>query len=159
MKRVSRPVPPRGAGALPAALALLAALACSVNPVSQRPEVAQVLYPALPDHPDHALWKRDFSGASGLFGLVLSQPYSKEAVAAMLDGMALFGIGSSWGGVESLMIPAHPEQVRSATTWQAPGPLLRIHAGLEDVDDLIADLDAGFGRLNAAQNGEQAQGR
>jgi cystathionine beta-lyase len=121
--------------------------------LSGRPEVARVLYPALPDDPGHALWKRDYSGASGLFGVVLARPYPKQAVAALVEGLELFGIGASWGGYESLIITAHPETCRSATTWRAPGPCLRIHAGLEDADDLIADLEAGFARLKQAAGG------
>jgi cystathionine beta-lyase len=119
-----------------------------------RPEVARVLHPALPDDPGHALWRRDFTGASGLFGVVLARPYPKRAVAAMCDGLALFGMGVSWGGYESLILPSHLEHARSATVWEAPGPLLRIHAGLEDPDDLIADLEAGFARLNRAAEEE-----
>lgn len=115
-----------------------------------RPEVSRVLHPALPDDPGHALWKRDFTGASGLFGLVLN-PAPKPAVNALLDGMDLFAMGYSWGGYESLIIPTHPENIRTATTWNAEGPTLRLHIGLEDVDDLIDDLARGFERLNRAQ--------
>ena len=114
-----------------------------------RPEVDRVLHPGLPDDPGHEIWRRDFSGACGLFSIVLKQPYSPAAMAAMVDGLALFGIGASWGGFESLIIPGHPERIRTATRWEAPGPLLRLHAGLEDSDDLIADLAAGFERLVA----------
>lgn len=114
-----------------------------------RPEVARVLHPALPEDPGHALWRRDFAGASGLFGVVLN-PYPKEAVAAMLDGLRLFGMGFSWGGYESLILPVKPETCRTATRWDAPGPVLRLHAGLEDPADLIADLEQGFERLRAA---------
>jgi cystathionine beta-lyase len=114
-----------------------------------RPEVAQVLHPALPDHPGHHIWRRDFTGASGLFSIVL-HPVAKPALAAFLDGLKLFGIGASWGGYESLIMPGDPRAIRSATTWDMPGPLLRIHAGLEDPGDLIADLEAGFGRLARA---------
>ena len=114
-----------------------------------RPEVARVLHPALPDHPGHAIWRRDFTGASGLFGVVL-HPVARPALAALLDGLTLFGMGASWGGFESLILPADPRALRSATTWDMPGPLLRIHAGLEDPDDLIADLEAGFDRLARA---------
>lgn len=114
-----------------------------------RPEVARVMHPALPDDPGHALWRRDFSGSSGLFGLVL-HPCSEAALAAMLDHMELFSMGYSWGGYESLMIPTTPAHGRSATTWDHPGPSMRIHAGLEAVEDLIADLEAGFARLRAA---------
>jgi cystathionine beta-lyase len=117
-----------------------------------RPEVSTVLHPALPGTPGHEIWKRDFTGASGLFGVVL-QPFSKAAVAAMVDGMELFPMGFSWGGYESLILPVHPEASRSATRWNAPGPVLRIHAGLEDPEDLIADLARGFERLNAAAAG------
>jgi cystathionine beta-lyase len=116
--------------------------------LSQRPEVDRVLYPALPGDPGHDLWKRDFAGASGLFGVVLEE-FPKDAVAAMLDGMELFSMGASWGGYESLILPTHPERTRSATTWSGPGPSLRLHVGLEDPDDLTADLEAGFGRLAA----------
>jgi len=114
-----------------------------------RPEVERVLHPALPGHPGHEIWKRDFSGASGLFGLVL-KPCPAPAIEAMLDGMELFGMGYSWGGFESLIIPSHPEQLRTAKPWREAGPTLRIHAGLEDIDDLIDDLARGFERLNAA---------
>jgi len=114
-----------------------------------RPEVAKVLHPALPDHPGHAIWQRDFRGASGLFSIVL-HPVEKPALAAFLDGLKLFGMGASWGGYESLILPSDPRALRSATVWDAPGPLLRIHAGLEDPGDLIADLEAGFERLARA---------
>jgi cystathionine beta-lyase len=114
-----------------------------------RPEVRRVLYPALPDDPGHALWKRDFTGSSGLFGVLLT-PFDKPAVAAMLDGMSLFKMGASWGGFESLILPQHPAANRTATRWAADGPLLRLHVGLEDPGDLIADLEAGFDRLRAA---------
>lgn len=114
-----------------------------------RPEVSRVLYPALPQDPGHALWRRDFTGASGLFSIVL-KPASKAQVAAMLDGMELFQMGASWGGYESLITPTHPETLRSATRWQAEGPGIRLQVGLEDPADLIADLDAGFDRLRAA---------
>jgi cystathionine beta-lyase len=114
----------------------------------QRPEVARVIYPALPNDAGHALWKRDFTGASGLFSIVL-KPISHERVAAMLDGLSLFGMGYSWGGFESLILPFDPSAYRTATTWKAEGPALRLHVGLEDIEDLKADLDAGFARLNA----------
>jgi cystathionine beta-lyase len=116
--------------------------------LQERPEVAEVRYPALPEHPQHDLWKRDFDGASGLFSIVLAEPYSQDAVAAMLDHFDLFGLGASWGGFESLAIPSDPH--RTATSWDAPGPVVRLHAGLEDPDDLIADLAAGFDRLTRA---------
>jgi len=114
-----------------------------------RPEVRRVLHPALPGDPGHALWRRDFKGATGLFGFVL-QPCSKAALSAMLDHMELFGLGYSWGGFESLLIPVLPQRNRSATAWDPGGPTLRLHAGLEDPADLEADLAAGFARLAAA---------
>lgn len=115
----------------------------------KQPQVERVLYPALPDDPGHALWLRDFTGASGLFSVVL-KPVTETALAAMLDGLQLFGMGFSWGGYESLVLPTNPGNYRSVTQWHALGPTLRIHVGLEDVRDLIADLQAGFERLNAA---------
>jgi cystathionine beta-lyase len=114
-----------------------------------RPEVERVLHPALPDDPGHRLWARDFTGASGLFSIVLRPEIGPPAVAAMLDGLELFGMGYSWGGFESLIVPAHPERLRTAVPWRA-GATLRLHAGLEDIDDLVDDLDRGFARLNAA---------
>jgi cystathionine beta-lyase len=115
-----------------------------------RPEIDRVLHPALIDDPGHALWQRDFQGASGLFAVVLKAA-PKLALAAMLDDMKLFAMGYSWGGYESLIIPSNPVPLRTAKPWKADGPSLRLHIGLEDVDDLIADLKAGFARLNAAR--------
>jgi cysteine-S-conjugate beta-lyase len=117
--------------------------------LSEQPHVAQVLHPALPTHKGHEIWRRDFLGASGLFSIVL-KPTSETALAAMLDGLKLFGMGYSWGGFESLIIPFEPKSYRTATVWEAPGPALRLHIGLEHVDDLKADLTAGFARLQAA---------
>ena len=112
----------------------------------ERPEVDEVVFPALEGARDHELWKRDFTGACGLFGVML-KPAPQARVDAMLDGMKLFKMGWSWGGFESLIIPEHPERSRTATRWDPRGPYLRLHVGLEDVQDLIADLAAGFDRL------------
>jgi cystathionine beta-lyase len=114
-----------------------------------RPEVLRVIHPALPDDPGHAIWKRDFTGSSGLFTVVL-QPASEAAVAAMIDGLELFGIGYSWGGFESLVIPFDCTTYRTATRWAPGGPTLRFHVGFEDLEDLKEDLDRGFARLRQA---------
>ena len=113
-----------------------------------RPEVLRVLHPGLASDPGHAIWQRDFKGASGLFAVVL-KPASGAAVAAMLDGLELFGLGASWGGFESLALPFDASAYRTATRYAPGGPCIRFHIGLEDLDDLKADLDAGFGRLTA----------
>jgi cystathionine beta-lyase len=117
--------------------------------LQQRPEVQRVLYPALESDPGHAIWKRDFTGASGLFSMVL-QPKPQKAVDAMLDSLKLFGMGFSWGGFESLAIPFDCNDYRTATKWAPGGPTLRLHIGLENVEDLKADLDRGFAVFNAA---------
>jgi len=117
--------------------------------LATRPEVQRVLHPALESDPGHAIWKRDFTGASGLFSVVL-KPASQKAVDALLDTVKLFGMGYSWGGFESLVIPFDCDSYRSATKWAPGGPTLRLHIGLENVDDLKADLDRGFAAFNAA---------
>jgi cystathionine beta-lyase len=117
--------------------------------LARRPEVARVLHPGLPADPGHKVWQRDFLGASSLFGVLLRTD-SNAAGAAMLDGMRIFKIGASFGGFESLIVPAHPADHRTARSWQETGVLLRLHVGLEAVEDLVADLEAGFRRLNAA---------
>ena len=114
--------------------------------LQSRPQVMRVLYPPLESDPGHALWKRDFTGAASLFGVVL-RPVPWEAVAAMIDALELFGIGSSWGGYESLAIRVDVSKGRTATQWNPGGPLIRLHIGLEDPDDLIADLERAFARL------------
>jgi cystathionine beta-lyase len=117
--------------------------------LEQRPEVLHLLHPAMQSHPGHALWKRDFAGASGLFSVVL-KPVPQKAVYALLDALELFGIGASWGGYESLAIPFDCTAVRTATRWQPGGPTVRFHIGLEAVEDLLADLERGFAALAAA---------
>lgn len=114
-----------------------------------RPEVERVIHPALPSHPGHALWRRDFTGASGLFSVVL-KPYPKRAVAAFLDALRLFGLGYSWGGYESLVIAFDCAGARTATRWRPGGPALRFSIGLENVDDLRADLEHALAQLAAA---------
>ncbi len=116
--------------------------------LADRPEVARVIYPALPSDPGHKLWRRDFTGAPGLFSIVL-KPVPHAKLAAMLDGLDLFGMGYSWGGFESLILPFDPRSYRTATKWEAEGPALRLHVGLEEVEDLKADLEAGFARLSS----------
>jgi cystathionine beta-lyase len=118
--------------------------------IARQPEVERVLHPALPGDPGHAIWKRDFTGACGLFGVVLKEGITERALCAMIDGLELYGIGSSWGGFESLIVPFDPRETRTATKWPHKGPCFRIHAGLENEEDLIADLEAGFKRLRAA---------
>jgi cystathionine beta-lyase len=117
--------------------------------LEKRPEVARVMHPALPSNPGYAIWSRDYNGGgAGLFAVELG-PFSDEAVVAMLDGYKVFTIGYSWGGFESLVVPSRGRIRRSATKWTAAGPTLRYHVGLEDLDDLIDDLAAGFDRLAA----------
>jgi cystathionine beta-lyase len=112
--------------------------------LAERPEVSRVLHPALPGHPGHEIWKRDFLGASSLFGVLLRTD-SMDAVSRMVDGLRLFKIGASFGGYESLVTLPAPE--RTVRPWTEPGTLLRLHVGLEAVDDLIADLRDGLSRL------------
>ncbi|MBN9437576.1 cystathionine beta-lyase [Bosea sp. (in: a-proteobacteria)] len=119
------------------------------NWLAARPEVARVLHPALTSDPGHAIWKRDFTGASSLFAIEL-EPVATKAVGAMLDGLSLFGMGASWGGYESLVLPFDCTAYRTATKPGFAGPTIRLHIGLEDLEDLKEDLDAGFARLRAA---------
>jgi cystathionine beta-lyase len=117
---------------------------------AQRPEVLKVLHPALPGAPGHDIWKRDFTGACGLFSIIL-KPVPEKAVLAFLNALSLYGMGASWGGFESLAIPFDVTPYRTATKWAPGGPAIRFHIGLEDVNDLIADLERGFAALAAAK--------
>jgi cystathionine beta-lyase len=117
--------------------------------LSRRPEVLRVLHPALENDPGHAIFKRDFAGASGLFSIVL-KPCADAAVYAFMNALTLFGMGYSWGGFESLVILFDCSEYRTATRWSPGGPTLRFHIGLEDADDLIADLETGFAAMKKA---------
>ncbi|HEX8670028.1 MAG TPA: cystathionine beta-lyase [Allosphingosinicella sp.] len=116
--------------------------------LEEQPQVARVIHPALPGCPGHEHWARDFRGASGLFAFVLDGGTAADR-GRLVDGLEHFGIGYSWGGFESLALPADPERIRTATRWQAEGPLVRLHIGLEDVDDLIEDLAKGLARYGS----------
>lgn len=118
-----------------------------------RPEVSRLLDPTREGDPGHEIWRRDFTGGASLFSMVLDRPYGDDAVAAMLDDLRVFAMGFSWGGYESLILPVDPRPDRTATTWTAEGPVIRLYIGLEDPQDLIADLEAGFERLTAAAGG------
>lgn len=116
--------------------------------LAARPEVKRVLYPALPSDPGHAIWKRDFRGASGLLAMVLHD-VPKSAVDTFLNSLELFGMGASFGGFESLAVPFDPAPMRAVRRWPSDGPYVRVHIGLEDPDDLIADLEQAFGRMQS----------
>jgi len=118
------------------------------NWLESQPGVQAVYHPALPSHPDHAIFQRDFTGSGSVFAAVL-EPAPREKLAAMLDGLSVFGMGWSWGGYESLILPIHPERLRTAVKWTAEGNMLRIHVGLEGVEDLRADLADGLARYLA----------
>lgn len=115
--------------------------------LKSRPEVLKVLHPAFPECPGHEFWKRDFKGSSGLFSIILQPEYTKAGVDNMLDNMSIFAMGYSWGGFESLVIPFNCADYRTATQWNPGGRALRLQIGLEDMDDLKADLEQGFARL------------
>ncbi len=118
--------------------------------LAKRPEVETVLHPALPSCSGHDIWKRDFTGSSGLFGVVLKEGFSEIAVAAMVDNLELFGIGASWGGFESLITVPNPAGLRTVVPWLHKGPSLRLNCGLEDAGDLVNDIESGLARLNAS---------
>jgi len=118
--------------------------------LEKRPEVLRVLHPGLESDPGHKLWRRDFSGACGLFSIVL-KPTPEKSVYAFMNELQLFGMGFSWGGFESLVILFDCSEYRTATKWTPGGPTLRFHVGLEDPDDLIADLERGFAAMAAAK--------
>jgi cystathionine beta-lyase len=111
--------------------------------LQSRPEVERVLHPALPENPGYTLWKRDFRGASGLFSIIL-KPVPEAAVDRFLNALRIFGMGFSWGGYESLLVPFDCTQARTATRWSPGGPALRLQIGLEDPEDLKRDLERGF---------------
>ena len=117
------------------------------NWLKSRPEVSRVLHPAFPDCPGHETWKRDFSGSSGLFSIVLDSRFNKQGLAEMLEKMSIFAMGFSWGGFESLIIPFDCTEYRTATMWNPGGLTVRLQIGLEDTEDLKEDLDKGFARL------------
>ena len=117
--------------------------------LSKRNEVARLLHPAMKSCPGHTVWKKTFTGASGLFGAVL-EPTSQEGLKAFVNSLQLFAMGFSWGGFESLCIPVKPQANRTATKWGETGTVLRFHVGLEDPEDLIADLERAFSAMKAA---------
>jgi cystathionine beta-lyase len=121
--------------------------------LTRQPEVAQVIHPALPSSPDHALWTRDYTGACGLFAFALT-PAPEGAVEALLDRLELFGLGFSWGGFESLAISSGDQLAQRRFPLDLPGPLVRLHVGLEDPADLIADLRRGLDAFAAAASAQ-----
>ncbi len=145
----------RGLRTMPLRLAEQGRVALSIaHWLSEQPLVARVLHPGLENDSGHRLWKRDFEGASGLFGVLLSESLSRDAVDAFIDALDLFGIGASWGGYESLVIPCHPNAFRTASPLKEPGTLIRLNIGLEDEGDLVADLANAFELAQRVTSGD-----
>lgn len=119
------------------------------NWLNTRQEVQIILHPAFPSCPGHEIWKRDFTGATGLFSFILDKEYSEAAIAKMVNGMKIFGIGASWGGFESLIMPINPASIRTATKWPYKNTCIRIYTGLESPADMIKELEEGFARLRS----------
>jgi len=119
------------------------------NWLQSRPEVSKVYFPALPDDPNHALWKRDCNGINGLLTVELHSRFGLAALETFMDALELFGLGSSWGGYESLVIPVELGKSRVRQQWSGHGPMFRLHAGLEDASDLIADLEQALGQMSS----------
>jgi cystathionine beta-lyase len=115
--------------------------------LQSRPEVVNVFNPALPAHPGHALWQRDCTGTNGLVSFELQADIPLAAAERLVDSLSLFGIGASWGGYESLAVMVDMTKARSVTDWSGRGPIVRLHVGLEDPADLLADLERGFAAL------------
>ncbi|WP_308720983.1 cystathionine beta-lyase [Komagataeibacter xylinus] len=120
--------------------------------LESRPEVARVLHPALPSCPGHEYWKRDFTGASSLFGVVFDAAFTLDDMVAMIDGLSLFGIGASWGGYESLILPTTGGISRQCPSVTQAGPTCRLHIGLEEGAALVADLARGLDGMSAARH-------
>ncbi|EHK68336.1 cystathionine beta-lyase [Achromobacter arsenitoxydans] len=138
----------RGMRTLPLRMAQHAGNAMQVaNWLLARPEISRVLYPALPGDPSHAIWRRDFTGANGLLTVELADTYTESDAERLIDSLQLFGIGASWGGFESLVIPVQLRTSRALSGNLPRGPMLRLHVGLEDPQDLIADLERGLNAL------------
>ena len=138
----------RGARSLAARLAMHESGALQVAQWLQtRSEVAMVFCPALPGHAGHALWLRDCTGTNGLISFELNKDFDKAAAERLIDGLALFGIGASWGGYERLVTLADMQRARSVADWSGRGQVIRLHIGLEDPDDLLRDLQQGFAAL------------
>jgi cystathionine beta-lyase len=110
-----------------------------------RPEITRVLHPAFPDCPGHETWKRDFSGAGGLFSVIFDERYTEQQTDRFVDSLELFGLGYSWGGANSLVMPYRMTAIRR--DWEGKGLLVRLNIGLEDTDDLIADIEQALGKL------------
>ena len=119
-----------------------------VDWLRQRPGIRTVYFPALPTHPGHDIWKRDFSGSNGLVSFEVADAGAAQ-VDAMIDSLEFFGIGSSWGGYESMALPADVGQARTVTDWSGHRPIVRLHIGLEDPADLIRDLERAFAVMQA----------
>jgi cystathionine beta-lyase len=142
----------RGARSLAARLAVHERNALQLaHWLEARPEVARVFCPALPSHPGHALWQRDCAGTNGLLSFELRMSFSENAAERLVDALTLFGIGASWGGYESLVALADMRHARSVADWSGRGPVIRLHAGLEDGKDLVQDLEHGFAALAALE--------
>lgn len=139
----------RGIRTLPARMAMHAASAQRVMQwLASRPEIVHIFNPSLSQDPGHEIWKKDCAGINGLITIELAPHYDAAQMESFIDALQLFGLGASWGGFESLVIPANMQAARNLSDWSARGQIIRLHIGLEDVEDLIADLAQALDQLH-----------